>query len=191
MLRSLRSSLVAARDRLDGLLHSRRRRWAERRLVELSPRTVLFLCLGNICRSPYAARLLALRGGARLRVESAGYLGPGRPPPPEALEAARARGVDHADHVSALVTGEQIERADVVFVFDRFNVRNLRKTPGARPDRVLWLGDFDPLWAGKRAISDPWGKSLADYEATFARIERCVAEVVRILASDPSIEREA
>jgi protein-tyrosine-phosphatase len=177
----LRGLAVAARDGLDGLLHTWRRRRAAGRLMELLPRTVLFVCLGNICRSPYAARLLALRAGTRVRAESGGYLGPGRAPPSEALEVARARGIEHADHVSTLVTREQIEAAEVTFVFDRFNVANVHRTPGARLDRVLWLGDFDPQWTGKRAIIDPWGKPLAEYEATFARIDRCVEEIARIL----------
>jgi protein-tyrosine-phosphatase len=181
VLSLLRRSLVAVRDGIDRLLHPRRRRRAKRRLAELAPRAILFLCLGNICRSPYAARVLAARVGTGVRAESAGYLGPGRPPPSEALEIARGRGIDHADHVSALVTSEQIEAAEAIFVFDRFNVRNVKTTPGARLDRVLWLGDFDPVWTGKRAIVDPWGKPLAEYEATFVRIERCVEEVARIL----------
>ncbi|MEX2048877.1 MAG: hypothetical protein WEB90_04805 [Gemmatimonadota bacterium] len=182
MLDRLRRLLVAARDGLDGLLHARRRRRAAERLAALAPGTILFLCLGNICRSPYAARVLAARAGARVRAESGGYLGPGRAPPSEAQQIARSRGIDHADHVSALVTTEQIAAADVVFVFDRFNVANVKSTPGARLDRVLWLGDFDPVWTGKRAIIDPWGKPLTEYEATFVRIERCIDEVIRALA---------
>jgi len=181
VLDRLRSLIVSVRDRADGLLHARRGRRARARLAELAPGTVLFVCLGNICRSPYAARVLAARAPGRVRAESSGYLGPGRNPPSEALEVARRRGIDHADHVSALTTEAQIAAADVVFVFDRFNVANVRRTQGARLDRVLWLGDFDPVWTGKRAIIDPWGRALSEYEATFVRIERCIDEVVRTL----------
>ena len=173
--------MVAARDGIDGLLHARRRRRAAERLARLAPRSLLFVCLGNICRSPYAARVLSARAAGHVRAESAGYIGPGRAPPCEAQEIARGRGIDHGDHVSSLVTAEQMDAADVVFVFDRFNLRDVRATPGVRLDRVLWLGDFDPVWTGKRAIIDPWGKVRSEYEATFVRIERCIDEVIRAL----------
>jgi protein-tyrosine-phosphatase len=72
--------------------------------------------------------------------------------------------------------------ADAVFVFDRFNVKRLRAAPGVRMDRVFWVGDFDPEWAGKRAVVDPWGKDTAEFERIFLRIERCVDEVAASLA---------
>jgi protein-tyrosine phosphatase len=140
--------------------------------------SVLFVCLGNICRSPYAERVLARRGNGALRVHSAGFIGPGRRPPPEALEVARARGIEHAEHVSRTLTRELLEGADVLFVFDRHLARRVRSTAGARADRILWLGDFDPEWAGKRAIADPWGKPVEEFQRTFARIERCVDALV-------------
>lgn len=178
----VRSGLVALRDFLDGKLHPSRRGVALARLEEIAPRTVLFVCLGNICRSPYAARVLSARVGAAVRVESSGYLGPGRAPPSEALEVARAFGIDHADHVSRRTTREMLEAADAVFIFDRFNLKNVRDAPGARLDRVFWLGDFDREWVGKRAIADPWGKPLDQYRAAFERIGRCVEEVERVVS---------
>ncbi|MEQ1857306.1 MAG: hypothetical protein ABL963_12665 [Longimicrobiales bacterium] len=169
------------RDLLDERLHARRRAAARARLAAADPSTILFVCLGNICRSPYAARVLAARSPNGVRGDSSGYLGPGRHPPSEALEIARSRGIDHADHVSKLTTAEMLETSEAIFVFDRMNVANLRKSPGTHLTRVYWLGDFDPEWAGKRAILDPWGKPLDEYRATFVRIERCMDEVVRVL----------
>jgi protein-tyrosine phosphatase len=168
------------RDRLDGVLHRYRGARARRRLAGIAPRAVLFVCLGNICRSPYAERVLLRRGGGAIRAFSAGIMGPGRRPPPEALEVARARGIEHGDHVSRPLTRELLEAADVLFVFDRHNARSL-PADGGRADRIFWLGDFDPEWAGRRAILDPWGKPLEEFERTFERIERCIVEVVRAL----------
>jgi protein-tyrosine phosphatase len=181
MIGRLRAGLVALRDGLDGRLHPRRRAAAHERLGQLAPTSILFVCLGNICRSPYAARVLSARAPSGVRVDSSGYLGPGRLPPSEALAIARDRGFEHGDHVSKLTTTEMLAGAQAVFVFDRFNVSNVRKSPVADLRRVFWLGDFDPEWTGKRAIADPWGKPLDEYRATFARIERCVDEVVRAL----------
>jgi protein-tyrosine phosphatase len=180
---ALRRRLVQAKDALDGKLHPWRRARAAARLRDLEPSSALFICLGNVCRSPFGERALARRGTG-LRVESAGFILPGRPPPDDALTVARGRGVEHADHVSRTVTPEMLTAADAVFVFDRFNVKRLRAAPGVRMDRVFWVGDFDPEWAGKRAVVDPWGKGSVEFERIFLRIERCVDEVAASLAKE-------
>lgn len=179
--RRLRRGLVAARDRLDRVLHPYRRRRAAARLAGLAPDCVLFVCLGNVCRSPFAAYLLEARTGGAIRSGSAGFIGPGRAPPPEALQVAASRGIRHEGHVSRVLASADLDPACALFVFDRFNARDVRARAGAESRRVFWLGDFDPEWSGKRAILDPWGKPVADFEITFDRIARCVDEVARIL----------
>lgn len=109
---------------------------------------------------------------------SAGFIGPDRSPPEQALTAALARGVDHADHRSRLLTADMLRTADVVFVFDRYHLRQLRAVPGVEAANVFWLGDFDPAWAGRRSIADPWGKSDEDYANAFDRIGRCIDDAV-------------
>jgi protein-tyrosine-phosphatase len=181
---AFRRFLVRLRDDIDRRMHPGRRLRAERRLEAIAPSSILFVCLGNICRSPYAARLLAERAGPGLRSESAGFIGPGRPPPEHAVAAAHARGIEHGDHRSRVLTPDMLAAADVVFIFDRHNARRVRRTPQARHDRVFWLGDFEPTWMGRRAILDPWGKPLEEFEGAFVRIERCVDEVLRTLSRD-------
>src|SRR5690348_16475483 len=86
------------------------RREASRRLIASSvrPGNILVLCHGNICRSPYAAHALvrALPGPARAAfpVDSAGFIGPDRSSPPQALDAAARVGVDLSQHRSKLIT---------------------------------------------------------------------------------------
>jgi protein-tyrosine phosphatase len=181
-----RRGVVQVRDFFDGLRHGSRRSKAMRRLSEYQPASVLFVCLGNVCRSPFAAAAMA-RGATRdLRVFSAGFIGAGRAPPEPALRAAAARGVDTSAHVSRIVTAELIQSADVTFVFDRYHVPKLRQTPGVRVDRVFWLGDLDPTWTGKRAIADPWGREDVFFDQTFERITRCVDGALSILnGEDP------
>jgi len=176
--RLLRSPLVGLRNVQDKRLHGRRSEEASTRLHHLAPRSVLMLCLGNICRSPYAARVLSPLA-PDVRVDSAGFIGPGRAPPDLALAAARERGIHHDDHCSKVLTPGLLAGANAVLVFDGANASRLGSTYD--PDRVFWLGDFDPLWSGTRAIVDPWGKEREDFQQTFVRIERCVNEVARIL----------
>jgi protein-tyrosine phosphatase len=181
----LRRSLAFVRNGVDRVLHPYRRARARRRLKAIEPTSILFVCLGNICRSPYAERVLLREGHGSVRASSAGIMGPGRPPPEEALGVARGRGIEHGEHISRMLTRDLLEAADMVFVFDRHNARSL-PVHGKWADRIIWLGDFDPEWAGTRAILDPWGKPIEEFERTFERIERCVRELVRTLGRPAS-----
>lgn len=179
---AVRRRLVRLRDAIDGWLHPRRRRRARQRLRDARPETILFICLGNICRSPYAEHVFRARNGGAVRAVSAGFILPGRQPPESALEMAASRNVDTEDHRSQVVSDALLDDADVVFIFDRFNARRLRKVASVPGDRVLWLGDLDPEWVGKRAIIDPWGKPVEEFDRTFERIERCVDEVIEVIS---------
>lgn len=172
----------------DRALHARRRRAALRRLAgRAPPASVLFLCQGNIIRSPFAAALLAralpepLR--ARTRILSQGFISPGRPSPREALEAARAHGIDLSAHRSGLLSRESVEGAALVVVMSPEQARAVVRGFARAPADVLVLGDLDPLPVETRAVADPWGRKPADYVRSYARIVRCVGELARALAA--------
>lgn len=186
--RWLRARLVDLRDAVDRARHPGRHRRAREALTQARPTSVLFVCLGNVCRSPYAEAALRMRTSG-VEVESAGFIGPGRPPPDTALEAARTRSLDHGSHRSREITPEMLARAGAVFVFDRFNVARLSSLPVSVGVPVFWLGDLDPVWAGKRAIIDPWGKDSEEFDRTFERIDRCVDVLIDTLEVDVSDSR--
>ncbi len=108
----------------DRLLHNGRRRAALATLATAgrAPASVLVICNGNIFRSPFAAavlrRALELRGLGRVRVDSAGFAGPGRPTPLDAVAAAARRGVDLTSHSSQLVMADVVRAADLIVVMD-------------------------------------------------------------------------
>src|SRR2546427_7830369 len=81
--------------------------------------SLLVVCHGNICRSPFAAALLR-RASARngVRVDSAGFLGPGRPPPPEAVAAAARHGVDLSAHRSQFGTADRVRLSNLLVALD-------------------------------------------------------------------------
>jgi protein-tyrosine phosphatase len=147
------------------------------RAVERTPRlgTVLVICHGNICRSPFAeAALRRLLRQHPVAVGSAGIMGPGRRPPDAALRAAHDRGIDMSAHCSRLVTPELLQRADLVVVMDAQQARTLRDRFGISPRKVVLLGDFDSDRKAPRAITDPYAGSDAVFDAVYGRIERCV-----------------
>jgi protein-tyrosine phosphatase len=177
--RTARMLRDAARNTLDKPLHPERHRRACRRLGETRTAGVLFVCSGNICRSPYAERVWKTLG-TNVAVESAGFIGPDRAPPAEALRAAAESGIVHADHRSKLLRRDMVSSADAIFAFDGRLVTRVRREYPQDARKVYWLGDFDPVWSGERPISDPWGKDLGEFRKIFLRIERCVIAAARV-----------
>lgn len=96
---------------------------------------ILFVCMGNICRSPLAASALQaqiVRQGLKrvLAVDSAGtYAGhAGEKPDPRAVAVATARGYEHIRRErSRRVTGKDFERFDLLLAMDRNNLANLQQ----------------------------------------------------------------
>ena len=131
---------------------------------------VLFVCKGNICRSPFA-EAYARRALAGKSVASSGYFPRSdRLAPPEAVEAAQEMGVDLAPHRSAVLTGEQIDAADAVFVFDDENVRTVQAQFPESRAKIHRLADLS--MNGDPVIADPYGRSLDDFRKTYRTIAR-------------------
>jgi protein-tyrosine-phosphatase len=104
--------------------------------------------------------------------------------------AAARRGVDLAPHRSHLLTADTVRRADLIVVMDPAQARAIRDR-FARPLRdIVVLGDLDPAPLAARTIQDPVDQPLEMFEQSYARIERCVAELVRVLDVGPLVGYE-
>jgi len=121
---------------------------------------------------------------AGANVDSAGFIGPGRSSPERAQEAARQRRLDLSLHVSKVVTGEIARPHDLIVVMEPRQRGALRRHVGATAP-VVNLGDLDPEPAEMRAILDPWGKDLEVFQSSFARIDRCLAELAKFAVPLP------
>jgi len=118
---------------------------------------------------------------SRIAIESAGFIGPGRASPPEAVRVAAARDIDLSGHRSKLLTHAIVGAAEMVLVMDPAQQRDICMLYGRGLDRVLVLGDLDPQRRVTRVIEDPIDKPAAAYEAAYERIDRCADELARIL----------
>jgi protein-tyrosine-phosphatase/predicted ATP-grasp superfamily ATP-dependent carboligase len=149
---------------------ARRARAARARQALADAEHVLFVCKGNICRSPFA-EAYARRTLPEKTVASSGYFPrPDRSAPPEAVEAAREVGVDLGPHRSTVLSSDALDAADAVFVFDEENHRRVRTDhPASRP-KLHRLGDLAPN--GERDIVDPYGRPLEDFRRTYRTIIR-------------------
>jgi protein-tyrosine phosphatase len=164
----------------DRILHPLRRLLARRRLGRPID-SVLFLCLGNICRSPYAAEAFRRAGPAGIAVDSAGLIGPGRSSPEAAVSAAGRRGIELTAHRSKLLTGDLASRAALVVVMAPGQKRAVRRL-GVPGRRILVLGDLDPDPISTRTIPDPYDREPAVFDACYERIDRCLGELASELA---------
>jgi protein-tyrosine-phosphatase len=179
--RPLRQGARAGIHRIERLLHPGRRRRALELLRTVPPGgSVLFICLGNICRSPYAEfRLRALAPDLGARVSSAGFILPGRPSPENAVKVAKERGLDMTDHRSRVISPLMLGEFDLVVAMTAEQVRDLRTKHGCRG--VIHLGDVDPGPIPMRDIPDPYGTGTARFAEVYERIDRAVGELHRVL----------
>lgn len=91
---------------------------------------ILFVCLGNICRSPTAEGVFAsLVGDRDIVLDSAGTSDwhRGDPPDPRATEEAAKRGIDLSDQRSRPVTAQDFDDFDLILAMDRSNLANLER----------------------------------------------------------------
>ncbi len=119
---------------------------------------ILFVCLGNICRSPAAegvTRALAAARGMDLSLDSAGTgdWHVGQPPHPPMIAAARARGVDLGGLRARQVAPADFGRFDLILGMDRANLAAIERLrpPGSATPVLLFLGDTevpDPYFDG-------------------------------------------
>ncbi|HXL35350.1 MAG TPA: hypothetical protein VN953_10530 [Gemmatimonadales bacterium] len=167
--------LTRVRRTPDRLLHPMRRRKALEKLRERTrPATVLVVCHGNICRSPFAAALLGRELAAfGIDVQSAGFIGFNRPSPAEAIAAAVRHNVDLTAHRSRLLTTSVVRAADLIVVVDQAQRRLLCERFGRSPGDVVVLGDFDPEPVESRTIRDPVNEDLEVFAEVYERIARC------------------
>ncbi len=147
---------------------------------------VLFVCLGNICRSPLAEAAFRARAGAAglpVTIDSAGTGGwhVGEPPDPRAQATARRHGIDIAGYRARQVEPDDFMRFTHVFALDHSNLRSLRRT--APPAAAARHGLLLDLVAGSegQSVADPYYGGVEGFEATWKLVDAAASALVRRL----------
>jgi glycine hydroxymethyltransferase len=125
-------------------------------------KTILFICTGNICRSPMAEGLMRhALNGTDIRVLSAGVgAGHGQPPSGHSVRALQEWGIDIGHQRSQPLTAELVDQADLILGMTRNHVDTVLMMYPEAADKVHRLRDFDPqLDEYDRDICDPIGGS--------------------------------
>ncbi len=138
---------------------------------------VLFVCLGNICRSPLAEGVftdLVAKAGLdeRIAADSAGTGGwhVGEPPDPRSTEVARRHGVDISLQRARRVDPRDFERFDYVVAMDASNLDHLRRLPQGRARLMRLLDGVPELRV--RDVPDPYYDGDDGFEHVYQLVSR-------------------
>jgi protein-tyrosine phosphatase len=144
---------------------------------------VVFVCWGNICRSPMAERvaerMAADEGLSGVRFSSAATSSEelGEPIDPRAVRVLDRNGYRSDLHQAHRITAEEISEADLVIAMEDIHVA---KMAGLAPeaDNVALLTDFDPEAEPGSGVPDPWYGAETGFDDTLAAIEAAMPGVL-------------
>ena len=153
---------------------------------------VLFVCLGNICRSPTAEgvmRALVRDAGLEDRIEldsaGTGAWHIDEPPDARATAAARERGIA-LEGRARQVERDDFEAFDLIVAMDRSNLTDLRHIAPDESARakIKLLRDFDPSSDGRLDVPDPYHGGVRGFEDVLDLVERsCAALLAELRAA--------
>lgn len=156
---------------------------------------ILFVCTGNICRSPFAqglfTKIAAQQGLKGVAADSAGLLAlPDNTAAHLAQRVAAEHGVNLAEHKAKSVSKDLVAWSDLIFVMEKSHEDALL---GAFPEgagKVLLLRHFARHGSRRRGIADPYGLQYDAYRFCFLDIQDAVSGLLeylcgRSIAFDP------
>jgi len=144
--------------------------------------TLLFVCWGNICRSPMAERVARRRAdelGLDVRIESFGVSNEeeGNPIDRRAARVLEQHGYDASGHRARKIGARDIASADLVVAAEPMHVARLQRiAPGAT--NLALLNDFNPDKPEGESLVDPWYGTEDGFQETLADIEAAVDGVL-------------
>lgn len=153
---------------------------------------ILFVCLGNICRSPMAEGLfihLVDQAGLsdQIKIDSAGTGGwhVGAPADPRMRETAKAHGVNLPSKARQ-VTLEDFDHFDYIIPMDQSNLADLRELQVRKPNsraKVIKMRHFDPE-APEADVPDPYYGGQSGFEDVYAMLKRSCQMFLEYVAAE-------
>jgi protein-tyrosine phosphatase len=159
---------------------------------------VLFVCTGNICRSPLAEAIFRHRAqaagvGHRFEVDSAGTHGwhEGEPADARARRVASRRGVA-VTSLARPVESADFERFDHILAMDRGHLRELlRLCPAPLRGRIRLMRDYDHPKGADADVPDPYYAGEAAFEEVFELLDGCCERLLAELQEGIAGEERA
>ncbi|WP_421764573.1 low molecular weight protein-tyrosine-phosphatase [Ekhidna sp.] len=138
---------------------------------------VLFVCLGNICRSPLAEAIFKKKLeieqlGEKISCDSAGTANyhVGENPDPRTVEIAEKHGIP-VNHKGQQFKKHHSEEFDYLFAMDGSNYKNMVSEIGNNPDKLILMRNFDPFGKGED-VPDPWYGGINGFENVYQILDR-------------------
>lgn len=151
---------------------------------------ILFVCLGNICRSPsaegvFAALLREQGAGLNVELDSAGTHAYhiGEPPDRRAIAAAKRRGIDLSELRARAVEDSDFARFDLMLAMDEDNARELRARAQSLPAstaQIRLMMAYSPL-SEQRAVPDPYYGGASGFEEVLDLLQTASEGLLREL----------
>jgi len=146
-------------------------------------KNILFVCTGNICRSPFAEglfnELVEKKGVQNLAARSAGLFAlPGNQATYLAQQVAAEYKVNLAEHQARLVTAELTACSDLILAMEKHHWDSVVTHFPETSDRVRLLRHFARYGSRKRGIADPYGLDYEAYRFCFLDIEDAVSGLI-------------
>jgi glycine hydroxymethyltransferase len=153
----------------------------------LSPqKTVLFVCTGNVCRSPMAEGLFRkmIAGRPDLQVSSAGVSTyPGQRPSPHAIEVLAKVGIDISSTRSKPLTEQLVQQATWIIAMTRSHLDSIFYQYPEAAEKTYLLREFEP-GAASFDIADPIGLGIDAYEEARVTIENALPGLLEFITSE-------
>ncbi|XP_070564911.1 low molecular weight phosphotyrosine protein phosphatase-like isoform X2 [Ptychodera flava] len=154
-----------------------------------SKKSVLFVCLGNICRSPTAeavfTHIISEKGlSDEWIIDSCGTADYhiGSPPDDRAVECLKKHNVP-VNHACRQITRDDFTKFQYIFGMDESNLRNINAVkPNESTANIMLLGSYDPK--GHKIIQDPYYGGVAGFEVVFEQVTRCCEEFLKEVYSE-------
>ncbi len=151
-------------------------------------KTILFVCTGNICRSPMAEVIFrqAIQGRGNYRVGSAGIGAmEGQAPSAHAVEAVKELGIDITNQRSRMLSPALVAQADYIFGMTHSHVDTVMLLYPQAAEKTFLLREFDDtLDPFEKDISDPIGGSYDVYVNCRDQIEQGIVSLLRFMEGD-------
>ncbi len=148
-------------------------------------KTILFVCTGNVCRSPMAEGLFrhTVKGTSQYRVISAGVGAmDGQPPSPHAVRALKELGIDISKQRSRMLSADLVREADYIFGMTHGHVDAVTLLFPQAAEKTFLLREFDEtLDVFEKDISDPIGGSYEVYLNCRDQIEQGIASMLNFI----------
>ena len=142
---------------------------------------IIYICRGNICRSPYAAHY-----SQQLGINSSSYglqVTQSRSAYATAIKVAKRRNVNLSAHTSTSISSYKHQMGDLFVVFEPHHVHQLKQRKIHLETPIILLGHYHP----EKHISyihDPYGKEESYFDQCFSVIEKSMQQILHLMGSN-------